>query len=95
MIIVVPMTKNRMFPLKFGQNDNQLVNMAYEDKSWLWHLRYGYLNFNSLKNLTSNALVIGLPKVEEHKQICEGCAKGKHAMESFPKGNAWRAQYPL
>ena len=87
--------KNRMFPLKFVQNDNQLVNMAYEDKSWLSHLKYGRLNFNSLKNLTSNALVLGLPKVEEHKQICEGCAKGKHARESFPKGNAWRAQYAL
>ena len=94
-ITVVPMTKNRMFPLKFGQNDNQLVNMAYEDKSWLWHLKYGHLNFNSLKNLTSNALVLGLPKVEEHKQICEGCAKGKHSRESFPKGNAWRVQHPL
>ena len=67
MITVVPMTKNRMFPLKFGQNDNHLVNMAYEDKSWLWHLKYGHLNFNILKNLTSNALVLGLPKVEEHK----------------------------
>ena len=40
-------------------------------------------------------MVLELPKVEEHKQICEGCAKGKHARESFPKGSAWRAQYPL
>ena len=78
-ITVVPMTKNRMFPLKFCDNENQLVNMAYEDKSWLWHLRYGHLNFSSLKSLTSNALVLRIPKVENHKQICEECTKGKHA----------------
>ena len=63
-IIVVPMTRNRMFPLRFDEHNNTLANMAYEDSSWLWHLRYGHLNFHSLKLLTSNALVFGFPKVE-------------------------------
>ena len=51
-VIVVPMSKNRMFPLMFGEHNNHLANMAYEEKSWLWHLRYGHLNFHSLKLLT-------------------------------------------
>ena len=94
-ITIVPMTRNRMFPLRFDEHNNNLANMAYEDSSWLWHLRYGHLNFQSLKFLTSHALVSGLPKVEEHKEVCEGCAKGKHARERFPKGSAWRAHHPL
>ena len=44
-ITVVPMTRNRMFPLRFDEHNNNLANMAYEDSSWLWHLRYGHLNF--------------------------------------------------
>jgi hypothetical protein len=48
-VTVVPMSKNRMFPLMFGEHNNHLANMAYEEKSWLWHLRYGHLNFHSLK----------------------------------------------
>jgi len=94
-ITVVPMTRNRMFPLRFDEHNINLANMAYEDSSCLWHLRYGHLNFQSSKFPTSHALVSGLPKVEEHKEVCEGCAKGKHARERFPKGSAWRAHHPL
>ena len=85
-----------MFPLKFGENSTNLANMAYEEKIWLWpHLKYGHLNFHSLKLLTSKESVYGFPKVEEHKEICEGCAKGKHARDNSPRGKAWRAHYPL
>lgn len=94
-VTVVSMSKNRMFPLMFGEHNNHLANMAYEEKSWLWHFRYGHLNFHSLKLLTSKELVYGLSKVQEQKDICEGCAKRKHAREKFSKGNAWRAHYPL
>jgi hypothetical protein len=94
-VTFVPMSKNRMFPLMFGEHNNHLVNMAYKEKCWLWHLRYGHLNFHSLKLLISKELVYGLPKVQEKKDICKGCAKGKHAREKFSKGNAWRAQCPL
>ena len=94
-VIVVPMSKNRMVPLMFGEHNNHLANMAYEEKIWLWHLRNGHLNFHSLKLLTSKELVYGLAKVQEKKDICEGCDKGKHAREKFSKGNACRAHYPL
>ena len=40
-------------------------------------------------------MVYGLPKVQEHKDVCEGCALGKHSRASFPRGKAWKASYPL
>eukprot|EP00253_Pinus_taeda_P028318 PITA_28318 len=81
-ITIVPMKRNRMFPLRFDEHNNNLANMAYEDSSWLWHLRYGHLNFQSLKFLISHALVSGLPKVEEHKE-----AKSE-ALDTFKKFKA-------
>ena len=94
-ITVVPMTRNRMFPLRFDEHNSNLVNMPYEDSSWLWHLTYMHLNFQSLKFLTLHALVFGFPKVEERKELCERCAKGNHARERFPKGTSRRAHHPL
>ena len=58
--------------------------------SQVWAFKFQSLNF-----LTSHALVSALPKVEEHKEVCEGCAKGKHARERFPKGTTWRSHHPL
>jgi hypothetical protein len=34
-VTVVPMSKNRMFPLMFGEHNNHLANMVYEEKCWL------------------------------------------------------------
>jgi hypothetical protein len=94
-VTIILMSNNRMFPLMFGEHNNHLANMAYEEKHWLWHLRYGHLNFHSLMLLTSKKLFYGLPMVQEKKDICEGCAKGNYARNQFSKGNAWRAYYPF
>ena len=96
-VTTVSMTKNRLFPLKFGENDNvKFANVTIENPSVLWHLRYGHLNFDSLKLLTSQNMVCGLPKVQAPKEeVCKGCALGKHTRSKFPKDAAWRASYPL
>lgn len=89
------MTKNRILSLKFDEHKNSLANMAYEDISWLWHLRYMNLNFCILNLITPKALIFGLPKVEEHMEVCEGCAKGKRKRDKFLKDDTWRVYYPL
>ncbi|KAG6392771.1 hypothetical protein SASPL_146997 [Salvia splendens] len=38
----------------------------------LWHFRYGHLNVNSIRVLSQNEMVVGLPKIGEHV-FCEGC----------------------
>lgn len=95
LVIIVPMSKNRLFPLKFGGQRAQLANVSIEKKRWLWHLRHGHLNFNSLRLLTSQEMVYGLPKVEDNIDVCEGCALENNSRMSFPKGKVWRAYYAL
>ena len=95
LVKIVPMSENRIFTLKFGGQGDALANVYIENKGWLWHLRYGHLNHLSLKLLTSHQMVHGLPKVDECKQVCEGCALGKHHRSSFPRFKSWRASYPI
>ncbi|RVW84529.1 Retrovirus-related Pol polyprotein from transposon TNT 1-94 [Vitis vinifera] len=73
----------------------QLVEHGMEDveEAWLWHKRFGHLNFNSLKILCQRKMVQGLPNtIEEKNEVCDGCALGKHHRQLFPKGVAWRAK---
>jgi len=87
------MIENKLFPIKFFEKNGGYVFVGIEDKSKIWHMRLGHLNFQSLKALLE--VVRGLPKLEECKDVCEGCALGKQARDKFPKDEAWRAKHPL
>ncbi|KAF8394079.1 hypothetical protein HHK36_020284 [Tetracentron sinense] len=78
----VKMEKNRNFPLIFRYSKNVALKMDVIDESWIWHRRYGHLNFQSLKTLQQQNMVYGLPVIQEVKEACEGCALGKHHRES-------------
>ncbi|GJV20172.1 retrovirus-related pol polyprotein from transposon TNT 1-94, partial [Tanacetum coccineum] len=65
------------------------------DHLWLWHMRYGHLNFGDLKLLSSKGMVKGLDQIDHPNQVCEGCLLGKHARSSFPKEATSRAKEPL
>ena len=94
LVATVKMSSNRLFPLKLGEKGyNILANVAIKDESWLWHLRFGHVNFSSLK--LSHELVHGLPLVENPKSVCEGCVLGKQTRQKFDHGKAWRASFPL
>nr|GEZ96533.1 integrase, catalytic region, zinc finger, CCHC-type, peptidase aspartic, catalytic [Tanacetum cinerariifolium]GFA03136.1 integrase, catalytic region, zinc finger, CCHC-type, peptidase aspartic, catalytic [Tanacetum cinerariifolium] len=45
-----------------------LMARTSSTKSWLWHQRLSYLNFNTINNLARNDLVAGLPKFKYHKE---------------------------
>lgn len=67
LITSIPMTKNRLVPLKFGGEGGKLANVVAhgviaENKTRLWHLRFGHLNFGSMKLLTSHQMVCGFLK---------------------------------
>nr|GEV46704.1 retrovirus-related Pol polyprotein from transposon TNT 1-94 [Tanacetum cinerariifolium] len=73
----------------------EAFNIKDEDHSWLWHMRYGYLNFGDLKLLSSKGMVKGLDQINHPNQVCEGCLLGKHAKSLFLKESTSRAKEPL
>ncbi|PKA48313.1 Retrovirus-related Pol polyprotein from transposon TNT 1-94 [Apostasia shenzhenica] len=94
LIMEIPMTKNRMFPIRISVLEHVLVANIQVD-SWLWHKRYGHLNFHGLKLLYEKKMVDGLPSIDVMNEVCEGCIYGKHQRSSFPVGKSWRARKPL
>jgi hypothetical protein len=54
------------------------------EEAWLWHMRYGYLNFPTLRKLGQEEMVRGLPVVEHVDQVCNSCLIGKQRRTPFP-----------
>lgn len=62
LVTTIQMNANRLFSMKLGdKGDKLLVNMAVNNMSWLWHLKFGNLNFKNLK--LSHEIVHGLPLI--------------------------------
>lgn len=66
-----------------------------KDENWIWHLRFGHLNFGGLNLLSRKGMVRGLPLIEKPDNLCEGCILGKQHRESFLSGKSIRAKAPL
>ena len=95
----VEMTNNRMFPLWMKSNMIDEVaasfKVASQHQTWIWHLRYGHLNFKGLSLLQRKEMARGLPTIETSLNPCECCILAKNHRESFPKGMSYRARVPL
>jgi hypothetical protein len=54
------------------------------DPAWLWHARYGHLNFRVLRELGHKDMASGIPLLDRLDQVCDGCALGKKHRHPFP-----------
>jgi len=69
--------------------------LSIADTAWLWHARYGHLNFRALRELGRKEMVSGVPVVDHVEQVCEGCTLGKQHRAPFPEASTYRAQKGL
>ena len=64
-------------------NDN-LCLLANASDPWIWHKRFGHLNFKLLSRLSKHDLIRGLPKIDfKVDSICDACQLGKLRKSSF------------
>ena len=61
------------------------------DEAWLWHGRYGHLNFDALRKLAQDGMVRGMPLVEHADQVCDSCLVVKQRRAPFPMEANYRA----
>ena len=84
-----------MFPLTVHHDTPKCLRSVVNDKDWLWHLRYGHLNFENLRQLGSKKMVKALPNIQHPNELCESCVLSKQYRNNFGKQAYWRAIKPL
>lgn len=63
-----PLSTKREFKVMINMIDHQcLASTTIEDKKWVWHQRFGHLNFMSLSLMHMKKMVYGLLKIEVPK----------------------------
>ncbi|WVY90422.1 hypothetical protein V8G54_035936 [Vigna mungo] len=96
LVLKAPLACNRTFKVSLNAMEIQCLTVtSSEDEGWLWHYRYGHLNFKSLNQLKTKDLVKGVPTITAPNKICEGCAVGKQPRKEFKKTLNKRAKQPL
>jgi hypothetical protein len=96
LLISAPRTTNRMYLAKFGLAPPICLLAQVENQSWLWHGRYGHLNFKASSDLSAKEMVQGMPIIKRGvEQICDGCVLGKQHIIPFPKQSSFRAKNNL
>ena len=85
LITKVKMSKNRLFPLYIQNDVARCLKACHKDASWLWHIRFGHLNFGGLELLSKKNMVNGIPHIQHPNQLCEWCLSRKQFTKSFLK----------
>ncbi|WZZ37877.1 hypothetical protein YC2023_034136 [Brassica napus] len=98
------MSKNRMFIIlasvkeKREDVDSSCLQVTAENRSELWHKRFGHLSYRGIQTLAEKGMVEGLSKAVGEvsvEAVCEVCMKGKQNRENIPKKSTWRASRGL
>lgn len=95
MILKAPIARNQTFRLNMNAIEIQCMTATSVEGEWLWHYRYGHLNFRSLMQLKDKNLVSGIPTIVEPNKVCESCATGKKTRKAFKKRAPKRARQLL
>lgn len=82
-VLKVSMSRNRTFKVGVNSIDKKCLIAQVDDIVWKWHKRMGHLNFNSLKMLQKKNMVVGLPQIEEPKEMYGKCCEGKQPRKSY------------
>jgi len=95
LLMSAPRTGNRLYTVKLGSVSPVCLLTKTEDAAWVWHARFGHLNFRALRDLSCKGMVIGMPTVNRVEQVCDGCVLGKQHRTPFPHASKFRAEKSL
>lgn len=90
MVAKVIMAGNKCFPLSLESITFVARKASIKEEPWSCHKRLCHLNFGNLKKMQREGMVLGLPKLSEKKEVCEGYISGKMQRELFDKEKVWK-----
>lgn len=63
LILKVAMSHNKIFRIELDMLEHKCLVTATSRDEWLWHYRFGHLNFNDTSNMKRKKMISGLPKI--------------------------------
>lgn len=75
----VKMNANNVYLITMLLSEKIAFKREIVDESYLWHLRYGHLNYKGLELLKDKNMVLGLPSIVPLNKVCEGYIYRKNA----------------
>ncbi|XP_076904948.1 uncharacterized protein LOC143560552 [Bidens hawaiensis] len=95
LLMRVSRSKNRLYTIKLKRGKPVCLQAQIDKENWLWHVRLGHLNFESMKQMVKNNMIVEMPKVDQKNQICDSCLVGMQTRKPFPKSATFRATQAL
>lgn len=90
LILKAPLAKSRTFKVGVEMMEHKCLATAVKHKEWLWHYRFGPLNFKDLNKLQNKHMVTGLPQLQLPSEMCVDCLESKQPRSSFKQQVASR-----
>lgn len=95
-MLKAPLSQNRTFKVSLNAAQVQcFASQTIDDERWLWHHRFGHLNFKSLHQLGEKSMVIGIPTIKPPDQVCDRCLASKQPRNAFKTYAPARAKKSL
>lgn len=95
LVVKVKRSANRLYKLIVETIDPVCLLTKAEESTWLWHARFGHVNFLAMKLMTTEKMAHGLPVFSQPKDVCEGCLMSKQTRRSFPHQTKYHATHAL
>ncbi|KAD6453258.1 hypothetical protein E3N88_07963 [Mikania micrantha] len=95
LLMKVERSVNRLYKILLSPARPVCLTSKIDEEAWLWHVRLGHANFQTIEMVSKEGLVEGLPPLTHPKQLCEGCLVSKQTRKNFSKEAKWRAQKPM
>ena len=76
------LSKNKIFKIEVQVMEHRYLSAAVSRDEWIWHYRFGHLNFRYLYELKKQEMVIGLPQISIPIEMCEECVESKQHRNS-------------
>lgn len=97
LVLKAPLSRNRTFKVSLinAAQVQCFTSQIADDERWLWHHRFGHLNFRRLHQLGEKNMVISIPSIKPPNQLCERCLASKQPRTSFEPHAPSRAKKSL
>lgn len=94
-MLKVKRSTNRLYKIILETSDFGCLLMQNDEENWLWHKRFGHVNFKEIELMATKQMVQGLPKISQPKDVCTGCLMAKQTRKYFPSQTSYNAKKAL